>query len=412
MNRTSILCFAYDPFDAFWKQIHQTMVRLSLRADFGPVLFVEPERWLSRLARHPMRELASREARAAWWRALGGRFGRVGETLYVHTPVHRVPFAGRSETLTALDRRFLLADLRRLLRRLEIREPILWVNRPVPDWFLEGVGERRALVFNWTDDWAAFASERDREEVERRTGALLRAADLVVAVSPGLVERARALNPRVALVPNATDVEHFAKALDPRTPTADELSGLPRPVIGFIGFVTPRLDFPVLETLARARPEWSFVFVGPVRGTGGEERRLFSFPNVRSLGPRPHGDLPAYLKGIDVGLVPYRRNALSNVADAIKLYDYLAAGLPIVATPTAGAERFPDLVRIAESAEEFEEGIRSALAANGPEAIERRRDAVRPHSWDARVEEVAALLRPLGNGETVPRSAEARASIP
>jgi glycosyltransferase involved in cell wall biosynthesis len=412
MDRPPILCFAYDPFESFAKQIHQAMVRLSSREDFGPVLFVEPERWLSRLARHPRRELATKEARSAWWRALGGGTGRVGERLVVHTPAHRVPFAGRASALRALDRRLLLADLRRIARRYDIRRPIVWVNRPVPPWLLEGVGERRALVFNWTDDWAAFASEGERPEVERRTDELLRAADLVIAVSPGLVERARARNPRTVLVPNGTDLEHFGKALDPRTPTADELRGLPRPVVGFLGFVTPRLDVPVLLSLARARPDWSFVFVGPTRGTGGEERPLFALPNVHALGPRPHASLPAYLKGFDVGIVPYRRNELSDVADAIKIYDYLAAGLPVVATPTAGAQKFPGLVRIAQSAEEFEAAIRDSLATNGPEAVASRRAAVEPHSWDARVDRVAALLRPLGSREGIEEPAEAGAAVP
>ncbi|HET6203995.1 MAG TPA: glycosyltransferase [Planctomycetota bacterium] len=393
-GRVSLVCFSYDPWGAYEKNIHRLMRRLAHRPEMHRALFVEPEAWASRLLQGSRRrEPGEEEARR---RALRGALASPDERIAVWTPVHRVPFAGRAGWLRALDRGRVRAGLRRAMRRLGIAGPLLWVNRPAEPWLLEAAGPSRGLVLHWSDDWEAFASPPEREPTRRRTEALLRRADLVFAVSPGLRARAEALNPNAFLLPNATDPAFFEAAGDPATAPAPELADLPRPILGFVGFLSPRLDFPLLEAIARRRPEWTFAFVGPERRLAGAGEAFFSLPNVRRLGPRPAAEIPRYYRGMDVCLVPFRRDESTRDADAIKLYEYLAAGRPVVATDAAGADRAREFVRVAEGAEAFERAVREALARHDPGEVERGRAFARRNSWEARAQEVVTRLAERG----------------
>ncbi len=406
IGQAPLVCFSYDPWGAYEKNIHRLMRRLAARPEVGRVLFVEPEAWLSRLL-EPLERPEPGEAEARS-RALRGGLSFPAREIGVWTPVHRVPFAGRWGALGALDRALLRSGFRRALRRLGVREPLFWVNRPFEPRLLEAAAPVRGTVFHWSDDWEAFASPSERDVTRLWTQEWLRRADVVFAVSPGLRARAAALNPASFLLPNATDPEFFEAAAEGTVPAAEELAGLPRPVLGFVGFLSPRLDFPLLEALARRRPQWTFAFVGPERRLGGAGEAFFGLPNVRRLGPRPASEIPGLYRGMDVCLVPFRRDEATRDADAIKFYEYLAAGRPVVATEASGAERVREFVRVATGPEAFERAIEEALARRDPGEVERGRAFARRNSWEARAGEVLSRLAEgglLGGPGPAPRPA-------
>jgi glycosyltransferase involved in cell wall biosynthesis len=157
--------------------------------------------------------------------------------------------------------------------------------------------------------------------------------------------------------------------------------------------VAVKLDLPMLAELARLRPSWSFALVGPV-GPGEPDADISAIlaePNIHLLGPRRYDELPDVLRAADAGLIPYARNTLTDSIFPMKVYEYLAAGLPVVATPLPALAGLAD-VATAPDAEGLAELLDGALADPDPDRRAERSRAAASHSWDRRLEEIAAAI--------------------
>jgi glycosyltransferase involved in cell wall biosynthesis len=289
------------------------------------------------------------------------------------------------------NRRLLPRLVGRAVRRLGMHEPILWAYVPQAEVLVEEL-EPSLVVYHCVDDIASQAGI-DAASFRAAEARFAKRADLVLASAPELARRMRALNPHVLDAPNVADTELFASALDDG-PRDAAMAALPQPRIVFTGaIVTTKLDLELLVALARMRPAWSFALVGPV-GPGdprADVSRLAAEPNVHLLGARAYSDLPAVLRAADAGLIPYARNPLTASIFPMKVYEYLAAGLPVVATPlpalagVAGVATAADPAGVASALEE-------ALAQDGPERRAERSRAAASHSWERRLEEIAAAI--------------------
>jgi glycosyltransferase involved in cell wall biosynthesis len=196
-------------------------------------------------------------------------------------------------------------------------------------------------------------------------------------------------------MPNATDLEKMAQSRDVNLPEAQELQGIPKPRLGYIGQIGENIDYDMIRAIAQAHPEWSLVFVGPIwANKEAEVADLSLLPNVRFLGGRPHRQLPGFLRGFDVCLMPHLRNPLTISMDPTKLYDYLASGKPIVSTTIAGVERFPDSLYLGDTSAEFVAGVEAALRENGGK-IQLRLEQARQNSWPERAAEMWAIVQQL-----------------
>jgi glycosyltransferase involved in cell wall biosynthesis len=272
--------------------------------------------------------------------------------------------------------------LRRDLRQLGFRRPILIAGLPhVAD--LAPRLPRSTLVYHCADDYAhvrGFPSSLPGLEAD-----LCRTADLVITTSETLCRARQQFNPRTYWVPNGADVAHFSAPVEP----ALELRDIPRPVVGFVGGLSEWVDIELLASLARARPAWSFVLVGPV---GVDVSALRAQPNVHLLGARPYAEVPRFLAGIDVALIPFRPTPVSLHADPIKAYEYLAAGVPVVASDLPALRRLVPLLALAADAAGFLSAIEAALADGRDAGRGERQAASRAHSWDARFERIDTLI--------------------
>ncbi len=297
-------------------------------------------------------------------------------------PYHDVSRLTASRVANRLGQRWMAPLIRRDLAGLGFRQPILVAGLPHIADALDRL-PRRLLVYHCADDYTHVrgfpASLPALEE------ALCRRADLVVTTSEALREARARFNPRTHWVPNGVDLTHFSSPVEP----ADELRGVGCPIIGFVGGLSQWVDVPLIASLARQRPGWLFALVGPVGiGVAG----LRSLPNVRLLGPRAYTDVPSYLAAMDVALIPFVQDSVTWNADPIKAYEYLAAGVPVVATDLPALRRLAHVVRLAGSAEVFLQEV-DAAAAEGREArrAERQAEAAR-HSWRSRFEQLDALV--------------------
>jgi glycosyltransferase involved in cell wall biosynthesis len=298
-----------------------------------------------------------------------------------------------------LNAHMLCRQIRAALARLPRRPTQLWLFAPdIPEVIGRLPVER--VVYYCVDDFAAF-SGYNTELVEKLEARTVAGADVVFATSTRLFERHKPRHARVHLVPHGVDFEHFASATElPREDVPDDLKAIPQPVFGFMGFVSDYADLGMLAAAARARPDWSFVLLGDIRCNVAA---LGGVKNIHLLGGRPYEQLPAYCRGFDVGLIPFRMNRLTQAVNPIKLREYLAAGLPVVSSPLETVRRYAPAVQVAETLDEFLAACQRALATAGNGQQRARQDLVRSEGWGACVEYLSHLV------ETLPRTGEVQA---
>lgn len=210
---------------------------------------------------------------------------------------------------------------------------------------------------------------------------ILKAVDHVFTACPGVLEDRRAdVGDRAAPMPMAVEPGLYGELEVP-----DELKGLARPLVGYAGELNARLDFPLLQRLAR-ETSGTLVLVGPAHQSvrALDLPALLAHPNVRWVGHKGLKEAPAYIRSLDVGLLPYARSRFNDRCNPTKFYEYLAAGLPVVSTAIPLLRFYEGLADVAENAGEFVALVRRAGAAGrgDPEQVSRRRRVAENHSYD------------------------------
>jgi glycosyltransferase involved in cell wall biosynthesis len=220
-------------------------------------------------------------------------------------------------------------------------------------------------------------------------------------------ERLRAnkikINSNTVLVRHGVDFQHFVRACEATTRVPEDLARLPKPVIGFFGLVAEWLDYDALEALAKAHPEGSVVLIGKI-APDADVSKLRALPNVHFLGRKKYEELPAYCRGFDVSVLPFKHNELTLNANPLKVREYLAAGLPCVATALPEVEKV-GLCKLARTPEEYVRAVDECLREGAGPSRERA-NRIFHESWDARVDEirghvVEALRRKGERSQTV-----------
>jgi len=303
----------------------------------------------------------------------------------IDPPVLPLPGVTAAEQV---NRVLLAARLRRLCRRLGLERPLLWTFLPNVGWLLGRLHERM-VIYHCVDEYSEFSGV-PKDTIARMEQELMRRADLVFTSAEKLCIERQASNPRTHFIPHGVDVAHFSRALDPATVVPGSIRQLPRPVIGFFGLLADWVDLDMIAALARARPQWSFALVGKVQTDLGAVKHL---PNVHLLGQQPYAALPGYCRGFDVGLIPFRMNELTMRVNPLKMREYLAAGLPVISTPLPEVARYDGLVRMATREADFLQQIAAALQERSAELDRRRVAAMSHEGWEARVEQMSAIIQ-------------------
>lgn len=260
-----------------------------------------------------------------------------------------------------------------------IERPIAWYYTPMAlPW--SGWLEPAATIYDCMDELSAFRFAPPRiSDLEAR---LLERADVVFTGGQSLFEAKRSRHADVHAFPSAVDAGHFGRARV-MNGGAEDQRAIPRPRIGWFGVIDERMDFDLVAGSADLRPEWSFVFVGPTVKI--DPATIPARPNIHFLGPRSYADLPAYIAGWDVAMMPFARNDSTRFISPTKTLEYLAAGRPVVSTSIRDVvepyERL-GLVRIADTPADFVAAIDSALAED-PEPFRSAADAfIERRTWD------------------------------
>lgn len=374
-----IVCMATRRIDnPLPTNVQHLMRRLAMR---HRVLYVEPPVDFLALVRHPLRNPYVRKISAT------------GQS-HIIIPLI-LPWAHRVPRLETVNQRLVVAQVRRRMKQLGFSRPILWLFSPLQAWVVGRLGAAR-VCYHITDDYAAMpwaGSQRIRQQLEEASACLLQTADDIFVTSPHLAQKLGLSGSRVHVVPNVVDVDHFMAARDPDTVIPADIAKIRRPIAGFIGAVDNyKVDVEMLRACALATPEVSYVLIGPVGWSDpGTTLAPLSLPNVHVLGLRSYETLPRYLKAFDVGLIPYRKTDYTESCSPLKLYEYLAAGKPVVSTDLPGVRAAAGFVTLAENAGDFAAAVCHHVH-DDPRLADRRAEFAAKHSWPQRVSEIEAIL--------------------
>jgi glycosyltransferase involved in cell wall biosynthesis len=305
--------------------------------------------------------------------------------IFVLNPL-AIPVYGKP-SIRDLNRGLLKFQVKRAMKSLGFRSPINFVFNPAAAVIAGELGEEQ-LIYYCVDEYTAFSgvSSNSLAELEQQ---LMRRADIVIVSADLLYQSKAPFNKRTVIVRHGVDFDHFRKAVDPETVVPEEIAKLPRPVIGFFGLIADWVDLELMAHVAKTFPRGSMVLLGKATT---DTKVLEEVPNVHLLGRKPYKDLPAYCKGFDVALMPFRINELTLNANPLKVREYLAAGLPVVSTAIPEVEVL-NQCRIGHDPDSFVREVESALSDPGPSAV--RSELIRSESWAARVEEIRGHLASL-----------------
>jgi glycosyltransferase involved in cell wall biosynthesis len=323
----------------------------------------------------PYRSLPRRVGRRVVRREARYRLEAPEATLYS-------PFRARREDPTTVDgvRRMATAYMRRIERvvcRHGLRRPVLITTSPFVAAFAPPPWARSVTYYAW-DDWAAHPAYRRWWPAYEAAYAALRESDVgVCAVTQTIIDRIRPAGPH-AVVPNGVDAPEWER----RGAVPSWFAELPGPRLLYVGTLDSRIDVDAVQHLARAIPNGSIALVGPLLDAA-HLRPLQDLPNVHFRGDVGRDDVVALVWAADVGLLPHRQTPLTEAMSPLKLYEYLAGGLPVVATDLPPVRELGPRVELVAVGDDPSPALARALVAPPIDEVERSR-FVADNSWRAR----------------------------
>lgn len=262
----------------------------------------------------------------------------------INTPV--LPRGLSQRQITDHQRTF----LETILKQNSITDYIAWYYTPMALEFASSV-RPRLTVYDCMDELSAFAGAPPA--MRKNEAALFHEADLVFTGGASLFESKRKQHRSAHLFPSSVDVAHFSRARFIKQDPADQ-SHLSRPRLGYAGVIDERMDLELLRQVALARPNWQLVLLGPIVKI--DPVLLPQAANIHYVGIRQYSELPAYLAGWDIGMLPFALNEATRFISPTKTPEYLAAGLHVISAPIRDVSTpYGDLglVQIANGTSEF-----------------------------------------------------------
>ena len=379
-----IVCISSIDWDFIWQGHQQIMSTLA--ANGNRVLFVEN----TGVRRPNFKDIPRLRKRIRnWWRGTKG-FRQEQDNLFVYSPLV-LPFP-YSRIARWMNRFIITRAIRRWIQALGLQRPLVWTFLPTPlalD-IIDAI-EPTLVIYYCIDDFESSSSgARLIRQAEDR---LLKAADLVFVTSERLRHRVLEQREQVEVLPFAVDFPRFEKERLANQSKPNELVEIDSPIVGYVGGLHRWVDQELLVEAARVLPDVEFVFVGPEQC---DMSKLKAQPNIHLLGSRNYDELPRYIKCFDVGLIPYVLSEYALNVYPTKLNEYLAMGLPVVATNLPEVrkfnEDFNDVVRIGDGPASFASQIQESLANNTPAQVQRRIEVASQNSWQARLEHMSTLI--------------------
>ncbi len=391
-QRPDVVIVSSIDWDAKWQGPQEMAVRFA--AQGRRVLFIENPGVRSPRA-GDARRLITRARKLV--SAAGPVVRTVEAGVHLYTPAVLPPFGSRLRQ--AVNRVLVRMSMSRALRAVRPRTPIVIVCLPtdVSIAMTRAVLERESvLVYYAISDLVAMTDHpTELEQIERD---LIAEADVIFTTYLPLVRRYEIQREDVHLFPYGVNLERFSMDGPAITPHA-------APRIGYVGGISQHLDTELIADIAAMRPEWNLILIGPDE-PGGEG--LPNLPNIHRIGHLRHDLLPGWIRGFDIGLIPYRRSRYTDTVYPVKLNEYLAVGRPVVSVDLPALEGFDEdgvLMLVPPRAQDFVEAIEIMLhRADDSALVQRRRQIAETHDWSRRVEEMDRVIADAAAAKSRPMS--------
>jgi len=375
LSNVGIIALVPDLWEPKWQPRHQVLSRL---AQYFHVVWVDaPPSWRRSLSALRSRRAAAKEAPPT------------PAGFEVYRPEFWLPRLGRPAWLGRLMSRERLKRASDRLRARGCTKVVLYIWRPE---FADAIDQTSydLSVYHIDDEYSFSSTETEVSPVERR---LLESVGQVFIHSPALLRKKGGFNPHTEFVPNGVDYQLYATS----APEPEDLRHIPRPRIGYVGWIKRMVDWELLFELSSIHPQWSFVFVGPKSPHSDIDdllKRISDLPNVHFLGGKPTSSLGGYPQHFDVCTMPYRLDDYTKYIYPLKMHEYLASGQPVVSAPICSVEEFAPVLGIANSPENWSKAIEHALSGreNSPARRAARQKVARQHDWEVLVDKIACTI--------------------
>ena len=389
MKNERIVYIATNPWNDIWRRRHQIISRI---AKNNKVLWVEPP--LSLFSSSAVSRIKLKRLLEFFWKPRKERKG-----VFIFPLINIFPF-NRFSIIKKLNRAIYLFLLKKTVNNLELTNPILWVTF---SWSFEhfiGELEEKFVVYDCFDKCTGFGAARDikiRRKIQTWENKVVERSNIVFAASEVLKKDLDKFNEDVFTVPNGVDFDHFNKALDSDEEIPFDIKGINRPIIGEMGVHgKAKIDIDIINFIAENRTDWSIVIIGPILQSIPESEiiKLKKCENVHFLGIKEVKLLPNYLKAIDVGLMTFNIDdeLIKVMTTPNRLFEFMAAGKPIVTTRLPGIDKYKEVLKIADKKEDFIPLIEQSLKENSNRLIQKRINLAKQNTWDKRVELISILI--------------------
>ncbi len=313
---------------------------------------------------------------------------KVNENLYHFTPIV-LPFPS-SKIAGRINRVLLKLSIAYYRKKLSMGAVQLWTFLPN---ITEIIGEldETLLLYYCVDEWSKF-SFMDGAALRDKEICLMQQADLVIVTADFLYNDKIQFNRQTHLLTHGVDFDFFAKSLTEESKKPAELENLTGPIIGFFGLIHEWIDLDLICYIARERPDWNIVLIGKA-SVNMEE--LEKYDNIILTGQKPYAELPSYCRFFDIGLIPFKINELTVNVNPIKMREYLAAGLPVVATPLPEIKKYEDRISIGEDGQQCIAMIEQEMTTDSAEKRVERSQSMKNETWKGKVEILSSLIEDI-----------------
>ena len=323
-----------------------------------------------------------------------GRLQYENDNLSVLTPYPRLPYRNHFQWIGWLNQKLLLAKIRRATKKLNFEHPLLWT-------FLHqtanmiGKLDESVAIYHCVDDWSVLlpmAGMGEPKRIRKDEKKLISCVDVVFRVSAKLLDYFKIPNTKVFDIPNGVDIDLFNPECYLDESLQDDMKNLPRPILGFSGSIVKWVDVELLIQVSRRYEEVSIVIIG-LNEKNPNIHKLQHLDNVHFLGMKSREEVPQYISGFDVCLMPFNRTEVGKGLLPLKMFEYLALGKPVVATSSEVLEQFEEVLYLADDNDAFVQGIENAMVDHDRKNSVSRREWVLKYSWKNRVSEYLNVIQ-------------------
>lgn len=392
LSQLTIICFAGSAYDSLaWTNRQHIMSRVSKTY---PVLYVEPRVWLVRyiwLHWYKPLFLLRFIKRLCWYE-------KVNDTLFIKAQWNLIPGSREVRLISALNHYLNRWHLLLIAWKLGfLKDPqAVWIYDTEANEYLSAF-PKATVLYDCVDDHAAQAGvDRNSAKVIEEEKQIMRRATVVTVTSRHLFTIKKHQHQNIHLVLNAGNVELFLKPtpMHLETKAFQRLLAIPSPIIGSVGTIDSyKMDWVLVEQVARQRPDWQFVFIGtPLMGKSKKDvRRLRKMKNIHFLGSVKQEDVPAFVRLFDVFTIPYKASKYNEASFPLKFWEFMATGKPIIISGVPELKMYKPMVHYVKSHRDMISAIAASLLAPHDGAADRIAEA-KHHTWEKRTQTLLKLL--------------------